>query len=230
VKILDFGLAKLAGEHTRLTKAGSTLGTVAYMSPQQSMGEDVDARTDIWSLGVVLYEMLSGQLPFKGEHEQALVYLINNQEPESLHQVVRDIPSELVQIVNHALAKKLDSRYQSVKELLEDLKNYRKTAGFERQRTFGLRTLIDAFRSPRVAVSAVAAVLGLALVAVWFFDRQSEIRWAREVALLEVEKSISTSPVQRLTAPEEHIQQVSPSSWQELTRSTLRPENRSPAR
>ena len=78
VKIMDFGLAKLAGQ-TRLTKTGATMGTFAYMSPEQAKGEKVDHRADIWSLGVVIYEMVTGQLPFKSEYEQAIVYSIMNE-------------------------------------------------------------------------------------------------------------------------------------------------------
>jgi serine/threonine protein kinase len=80
-KIMDFGVAKLAGQ-TRFTRTGAAIGTVAYMSPEQARGEKVNHRTDIWSLGVVLYEMVIGQLPFKGDHEQAVMYSILNEEPE----------------------------------------------------------------------------------------------------------------------------------------------------
>jgi serine/threonine protein kinase len=82
-KILDFGLAKLAGQAI-LTKTGSTVGTAAYISPEQARGEEVDRRSDIFSLGVVLYEMMTGHRPFKGEHEAAIMYSLMNEAPEPL--------------------------------------------------------------------------------------------------------------------------------------------------
>jgi len=116
VKILDFGLAKLSGA-TQLTKTGTTLGTLAYMSPEQAQGVEVDHRTDIWALGIILYEMLSGQHPFKGDYEQAVIYSILSEEPEPLS----NLPAELEQIVQKALQKEPSERYQSSEELLSDL-------------------------------------------------------------------------------------------------------------
>ena len=121
VKIMDFGLAKLAGQ-TKLTRVGATVGTVAYMSPEQARGENVDHRTDIWSLGVVLYEMLTGRTPFAGEHEQTVIYSILNNEPEPVTRLRPDIPAELESIVNRALASIPDSRYCDVGAMLNDLK------------------------------------------------------------------------------------------------------------
>jgi len=125
VKILDFGLAKLAGT-TRITKNGTTLGTVAYMSAEQAFGKDVDFRTDIWSLGVVLYEMITGQLPFKGEFEQAVLYSIMNEEPEPISEVREEIPNEVEQVVLKTLTKIPDERYQAAAEVLSDLKKIQK--------------------------------------------------------------------------------------------------------
>jgi serine/threonine protein kinase len=125
VKIMDFGLAKLKGQ-TVLTKESSTLGTVAYMSPEQARGETVDHRTDIWSLGVVLYEMLSGRSPFQAEYEQAIVYGILNEQPEPLTAVRTGIPMELEKIVEKCLSKDRSERYQHMDDLLVDLRRVKK--------------------------------------------------------------------------------------------------------
>jgi serine/threonine protein kinase len=122
VKIVDFGLAKLTGQ-TRVTKDGSTLGTVAYMSPEQTLGKNVDHRTDIWSLGVVMYEMLTGLTPFQGDYEQAVIYSIMNEKPKPPTGIRTGIPMELEQIVNKAMAKEPKERYQHLDELIVDLKH-----------------------------------------------------------------------------------------------------------
>jgi len=121
-KIMDFGLARMTGG-TLITKEGMAMGTIAYMSPEQARGEEVDHRTDIWSLGVVLYEMFGGQLPFKGDQDQAVVYSILNKQPKPITDLRAEIPMSLGQVVAKALEKNPDERYQQVDELLDDLKS-----------------------------------------------------------------------------------------------------------
>ena len=104
VKVMDFGLAQLGGR-TKLTKTGSSLGTPAYMSTEQALGLETDRRTDIWSLGVVIHEMVAGELPFKGEVEAAFTYSILNEQPEPLSALRSGTPLELDRIVLKALAK-----------------------------------------------------------------------------------------------------------------------------
>jgi serine/threonine protein kinase len=120
VKIVDFGLAKLTGQ-TKLTKPGSTLGTISYMSPEQLRGEKTDSRSDIWSLGVVIYEMITGHLPFKGDYEQAITYAILNEEPEPITALRTGVPVEFERIVNKTLAKDQKQRYKHVDEMPIDL-------------------------------------------------------------------------------------------------------------
>jgi eukaryotic-like serine/threonine-protein kinase len=125
VKVMDFGLAKLKGS-LKLTKTSSTIGTLAYMAPEQIEGGEVDARSDIFSFGIVLYEMLTGHLPFRGEHEAAMVYSIVNDEPEPLQHYVPEAPSELLHILDRALEKDREERYQTVHDMLIDLRRLKK--------------------------------------------------------------------------------------------------------
>ena len=115
VKIVDFGLAKMTGE-TQLTKTGSTIGTIAYMSPEQLKGEEVDHRTDIWSLGVVLYEMVMGVRPYKGEYEHQIIYQVMHDEVD-----LGRVPAEVRPLIQGALQKEPDKRYQRVYEFLAEL-------------------------------------------------------------------------------------------------------------
>lgn len=125
VKIMDFGLAQI-GKGEFPDKKGTTLGTAAYMSPEQVRAEQVGQRTDIWSLGVVLYEMVTGELPFKGGYEQAIIYSILNEEPQTLTELQPGVPEELERIVNKALAKDPGRRHQKAADILTDLRSLRK--------------------------------------------------------------------------------------------------------
>lgn len=128
-KVMDFGLAKLRGGSS-LTKSQTTLGTVAYMSPEQARGDEVDQRTDLWSLGVVLYEMLTGELPFKGDRDVSIIYSIVHEEPKSIKLRKPLVPEELQQVIARALKKNRESRYGSAEEMLKDLRgNYSITCG-----------------------------------------------------------------------------------------------------
>ncbi len=163
VKIMDFGLAKLAGQ-TKVTRTGMTLGTVAYMSPEQARGEEIDHRTDIWSLGVVLYEMLTGQQPFRGEYEPAVIYSIMNEEPEPVTSTRRDVPLMLEDIIEKTLAKDPVKRYQTMDELLTDLGTQRDhiTLGIKERRF----TVMRKFRRRKRLSVGVAVVVVIALAAV----------------------------------------------------------------
>jgi Tol biopolymer transport system component len=125
VKILDFGLAKLAGQ-TRVTREGTMLGTVAYMSLEQLRGENVDSRTDIWSFGVVLFEMLTGHIPYRGEYDAEIVYSIVSEELDPIEKYLADVPAELKSILKKSLEKSPENRYQSSADLARDLRELSK--------------------------------------------------------------------------------------------------------
>ena len=142
VKIMDFGLAQLA-EGSKLTKTATILGTPAYMSPEQSQRLPTDRRTDIWSLGVVVYEMVTGRTPFEGERQEAVLYAIGSEDPEPITALRAGLPMELEWIVGKALAKDKEERYQHVEEMLVDLR------GLTKKLASGKSTILSA--QPAVA-------------------------------------------------------------------------------
>lgn len=125
IKVMDFGLAKLKGS-LKLTRTSSTIGTLAYMSPEQIQGIEADTRSDIFSYGVVLFEIATGKMPFRGEHEAAVMYSIVNEEPENALKYREDIPTELVHILKKSLEKDPEDRYQSLSEIIVDLRRMKK--------------------------------------------------------------------------------------------------------
>jgi serine/threonine protein kinase/Tfp pilus assembly protein PilF len=191
VKIMDFGLAKLKGV-SKLTKTGTTLGTMQYMSPEQAQGIEVDQRSDIFSFGVVLYEMITSQLPFKGEHEAAIIYSIINETPEPLARYKANVPEGLQRIVDKAMEKNRDERYQHVDEMMADLKYLKKR--------LETTTPIQERRKPKrlmkvpiyVYVSVTILIAILILSKLYFFA-------SREVPI----NSIAVLPFQNLSADPE---------------------------
>jgi len=188
VKIVDFGLAKLAGR-TMLTKEGTTLGTASYMSPEQTEGTEVDKRTDIWALGVVLYEMITGKQPFEGDYEQAVMYSIMHEDPEPLTALRTGLPMELERIVNKALKKSPAERYQSLDEMLVDLKSVRTaespTGQIPKAVSKGFKPTPT--RKWPILLSGFAVVALITIVATFlFYSSQSDST--------DIEKSIAVLP------------------------------------
>ncbi len=123
--IMDFGLALLANR-SKLTKMDTTMGTVAYMSPEQAEGAGTDHRTDVWALGAVIYEMVTGQRAFQGDYDQAITYSILHEEPEPMTALRTGVPMELERITGKCLVKHREKRYQSIADLLLDLETLKK--------------------------------------------------------------------------------------------------------
>lgn len=120
IKVMDFGLAKLKGVQN-YTKSGSTVGTITYMSPEQMQSEEIDSRSDIFSFGVVLYEMLSGTHPFQAEYQQALMFKILNEDPDPPSSIRDEVPADLEHIAMHCLQKERDKRYSSSDDIILEL-------------------------------------------------------------------------------------------------------------
>jgi len=163
VKIMDFGLARLEGvDH--LTETGSTLGTAAYMSPEQAQGEEVDQRSDIFSFGVVLYELLTGRLPFRGEHIPAIIYSILNENPEPVARYKINVPEGLQRIVDKALAKDREERYQHIDDLLADLRHEKKGLDYAKTTQIPAQVVAPKHKSrllPFIIPASVVFILAL---------------------------------------------------------------------
>ncbi len=187
VKIMDFGLAKVHGS-AQFTKVGTTLGTTAYMSPEQARGEAVDHRTDIWAFGVVLYEMLTGAFPFRGDYEQAVIYSILNEKPELTDQ----IPPAFRKFLQKTLAKKPGERYQNAQALLADLRglNAAPTA-----------TLTGSITGPALKGKILFAIAGIAVIAIL---TMFVLFMSGETTDTSDRKSIAVLPFENLSADAEN--------------------------
>jgi Tol biopolymer transport system component/tRNA A-37 threonylcarbamoyl transferase component Bud32 len=167
VKIMDFGLAQLA-DRTRLTQTAAILGTPAYMSPEQAQRLPADRRSDIWSAGVVLYEMVTGRLPFEGQQDQAVLYAIVHEDYEPVTALRAGLPTELDRVVGKAVARAPAERYQHVDEMLADLRMLQR----QRDSPFSGRSVgIQRTRSRRaLSIGALAALVVLVGVASWWLS------------------------------------------------------------
>jgi len=208
VKVLDFGIAKLTErrlasddrsiETTALlqTRPGLVLGTAHYMSPEQARGQKVDARSDIWSLGVVLYEMMAGSPPFRGDTPSDCIAAILTAEPAPLSSVSPDVPARLESILKRALRKNTDERYQTIKEMLAELRNLKAKleaeSSLSQTKAGGYSHASEIKRRKRgVLVTVVAALLAVVAVACFFFFVAP--------APLANEKSIAVLPFENLS-------------------------------
>ena len=182
VKLLDFGIAKMSGE-VALTRTGTTVGTLAYMAPENFAGGPVDARADVWSLGVVLYELLSGQQPFEGTHELALMKAIADQAPRPLREIRPEVPPALAAVVETALQKEPAKRYLTARDLMRALEAARAGTGDVTQRD--ALALPDARRGAlstrALAIAAVVVAIAVAAGGWLLVRRQRESEVARLV-------------------------------------------------
>ncbi len=187
IKIVDFGLAKLAGA-TRVTRSGTTVGTVSYMSPEQARGEPVDQRSDVFSTGVVLYELLTGRLPFRAEHDAAVLYKIQHESPEPVSTIRPDTPIELERALAKALEKHPDKRYSDAGSLADDLVDISRQIDVLPRR----RRSYVWFRRNRARIgrwAAISAAIALAVVVGRYLPGESP----------DSGKTVDTSPATRFT-------------------------------
>ena len=168
VKIMDFGLARLTGR-TRVTKTGAALGTPAYMSPEQAQGKAVDRRSDLWSLGVVLYELVTGQLPFKGDTEAAVVHSLLHDDPEPVTGLRAGLPLELDRVIGKALAKDPGERYQHAEDFLVDVRTLRGRLQLESKAE--RRAAVAARLRGTLAAALAGLVLGVLGAGAWAWNQ-----------------------------------------------------------
>ena len=193
VKVLDFGLAKLAGPASAQSEAatvatmpGMIVGTAAYMSPEQAEGKTTDARSDVFSFGSVLYEMLTGKRAFEGQSNAALLAAVMRDDPQPMSAVRRDVPSEIRKIVARSLNKNPGERYASGAEVAAALKSVREVLFPESGSALTPARIAHEVRRTSVLVPLLILVLAVTGGVFWLVKRSREARWAREVALPQI--------------------------------------------
>jgi len=196
VKIVDFGLAKLIGR-SRITGSGATLGTVAYMSPEQARSEDSDARADIWALGVVLYETLTGRLPFRGEIDQAMVYSILNESPQPVREIRAEIPEACTAVVAKCLQKKPDLRYQSALEFCSALVETSQRLGWGGSFATGTVRAVSMVHGGRTRRRKLALPLAVGALALAVAGTMAWRQW-RSDSIYTTDVRLAVMPFERL--------------------------------
>jgi serine/threonine protein kinase/formylglycine-generating enzyme required for sulfatase activity/dienelactone hydrolase len=193
VKVLDFGLAKLAEPESGMSQAmtiattpGMIVGTAAYMSPEQAEGKAIDARSDVFSFGSVLYEMLTGRRAFEGQSSAALLSAITRDDPKPLTEIKRDIPAEVRRIVSRCLAKDPASRYASGTGLAHELRQCRDLLFPQSGAVLSPARIAREVQRPRVLIPVLLTVIMLGSAVTWLVKRSRDARWAREVAVPEI--------------------------------------------
>ena len=203
VKVLDFGLAKLAAPASAMAADGATMamgsgtsgmastpgmivGTLAYMSPEQAEGKAIDARSDVFSFGSVLYEMLTGNRAFDGQSSAALLAAVMRDDPKPVNELKRDVPPEMRRIVTRCLKKDPAARYASGAELTEELKRCRDLLFPESGARLSPTRIAREAKRPRVLIPLLLVVILLGFAAAWLVRRSRDARWAREVAVPEI--------------------------------------------
>jgi dienelactone hydrolase len=200
-KLLDFGIAKLSGQ-TRITRTGTTLGTVAYMAPEQIAGAEADAQSDVWAIGVVLFEMLTGRLPFDGAHEVALMHAIATGKARALRELRQGIPPALEEVIARALAKNRAERFATADAFAQALLPLAPT----RARTIDGDALtgsvpverIGFLRRRSAAVAAIAVVLLVAAVPL--------VLWVKSRNDVHHARTVTVPQIQRLVEEERHVE------------------------